>query len=110
MIEDVKKRYAKEREEIFRHLEEFVSQPNLSKEDYARYRYEWKINNDYFNCLDYAIEQGLEQGIEQGIKQGIERGREKNKLENAKRMKDKGYPLEEIADITGLSIEEIEKL
>ena len=35
---------------------------------------------------------------------------EKNKLENAKRMKDKGYPLEEIADITGLSIEEIEKL
>jgi len=25
-------------------------------------------------------------------------------------MKDKGYPLDEIADITGLTIEEIEKL
>ena len=57
-----------------------------------------------------GLEQGIEQGIKQGIEQGIERGREKNKLENAKRMKDKGYPLEEIADITGLSIEEIEKL
>ena len=40
MIEDVKKLYAKEREEIFRRLEEFASQPNLNKEDYARYRSE----------------------------------------------------------------------
>ena len=106
MIEDVKKRYAKEREEIFRHLEEFVSQPNLSKEDYARYRYEWKINNDYFNCLDYAIEQGLEQGREQGLEQGREQG----KQEVAKNLKAMGLSSDNIMKATGLSIEEIEKL
>ena len=34
----------------------------------------------------------------------------KEKLENARRMKSKGYPLDDIVDITGLTIEEIEKL
>jgi hypothetical protein len=31
-------------------------------------------------------------------------------MENAKRMKDKGYPIKDIAEITGLSIEEVKAL
>jgi predicted transposase/invertase (TIGR01784 family) len=37
-------------------------------------------------------------------------GIEKGKAEDARNMKVKGYPVEDIQDITGLSPEEIEKL
>lgn len=45
--------------------------------------------------------------MEGRYKDGIEKGIEKEKLEAARRMKSKNYPLEDIADITGLSTEEI---
>ncbi len=48
--------------------------------------------------------------MEGRYKDGIEKGIEKEKLEAARRMKSKNYPLEDIADITGLSTEEIEAL
>lgn len=43
-------------------------------------------------------------------KKGREEGREEERIKNAVRMKQKGYPLEDIAEITGLSIEEIREL
>ena len=96
----------KDRDAIFGRLEALASQANMTKEERAQYRHEWKIYNDYFNCLDTAKKQGVEEGIAQGRAEGEQR---KN-LENAKKMKIKGYPLDDIADITGLTIEEIEKL
>ena len=60
------------------------------------------LNRDYKAQMDYAKEEGIEEGIEKGI--------EKEKLRNAKAMKAKGYPVNDIADITGLSIKEIENL
>ena len=52
----------------------------------------------------YATQKGaLLHGLEEGKKY-------KQNLNIAKLMKDKGSPLDFIADITGLSIEEIEKL
>ena len=48
--------------------------------------------------------------MEGRYKDGIEKGIEKEKLEAARRMKSKNYSLEDIADITGLSTEEIEAL
>ena len=53
---------------------------------------------------------GKQEGRAEGLAEGIEKGIEKEKIRNAKTMKDKGYPVNDIADITGLSIEEIEKL
>lgn len=47
---------------------------------------------------------------ERGIKEGIEQGKERGKKEDVKRMLIKGYHVREISDITGLSVEEIEKL
>lgn len=41
---------------------------------------------------------------------GVEKGREEEKLSNARRMKMKGYPAADISEITGLQVEEIEKL
>ena len=42
--------------------------------------------------------------------EGIEKGIEKGKLEDAKKMLDKGYSIADISDITDLSAKEIERL
>ena len=61
-----------------------------------------------------GIEQGMVKGIEQGMAKGIEQGKNEGemneRLKNARRMKTKGYPIDDIADITGLSAEEINSL
>jgi len=48
--------------------------------------------------------------IKTSFMEGIEKGERETNLKNAKRMRDKGYSLEDISEITGLSIEEIEYL
>ncbi|MCK5070576.1 MAG: Rpn family recombination-promoting nuclease/putative transposase [Desulfocapsa sp.] len=54
-------------------------------------------------------DEGIEEGIEIGIKQGIEKGENKNNRNIAGIMKKRGYSLEEIANITGLTVEEIKQ-
>ncbi len=55
-------------------------------------------------------QEGIKQGIERGIEQGTRRGIEENQKNIVKNMKDANYKLEDIKEITGLSIEEIEKI
>ena len=50
------------------------------------------------------------QGHKKGMAQGMAQGKDEANRENAKRMKDKGYSIEDIADITGLTVEMIEQL
>ena len=57
-----------------------------------------------------GMEKGMKKGIEQGLKKGIETGKRKEKLEMAKRLLKRDMVIEDIADITGLPIDEIEKL
>ena len=54
--------------------------------------------------------EGHIEGHAEGLAEGLAEGAQMQNLENAKRMKDKGYSSVDIADITGLAIEEIEKL
>lgn len=96
----------KDRDAIFGRLEELASRGNMSKEERAQYDYEWKIYNDYLNTFNSAEKKAAEKGRVEGHAEG----RAEEKLENARRMKSKGYPLDDIVDITGLTIEEIEKL
>ena len=51
-----------------------------------------------------------EKGIKTGIETGIKKGRKEEALAIAKRLKAKGGTLDEIAEVTGLSLQEIEKL
>jgi predicted transposase/invertase (TIGR01784 family) len=53
-------------------------------------------------ALEVAKEEGLEEGIEQGIKQGL--------VTVAKNLLIKKIPVGDIADVTGLSLEEVENL
>ena len=116
----------KDRKAIFDKLERIASQANLSKEERARLDEDWKNYNDFFNTMDYAREEGRTEGRaegriegrEEGLAEGLAEGRKEGRAEgeiitkmgNARKMKEKGYPIADIAEITGLSIEEIEKL
>ena len=57
-----------------------------------------------------AREEGIEQGRTEGIAEGEASGRAAEKIEMARIMKDKDYSIAEISELTGLSVEEIEKL
>ena len=57
-----------------------------------------------------AIKEGMKQWIEQGMKQGIEQATINVNKENAIKMLEKGIKIEDISDITGLSVREIEEL
>jgi len=50
----------------------------------------------------YARDEGIEKGIELGI--------EKGKIETAKKMLEKGTDIIFISEVTGLSLEQIEKI
>ena len=75
---------------------------NLTKEEMDTYYESQKIRWDNQNALDFAEETGVEQGIAKGI--------HKKAVETAIRLKAKNMSIEEIAELTDLSIEEIETL
>ena len=60
--------------------------------------------------LEFAKEDGIDEGIEQGYNLGIESGKKENTINIAKKMLDKGTPVNDISEITGLTKEEILKL
>lgn len=63
-------------------------------------------NSIFISGKQEGIKQGTRQGIEQGTRQGIK----ENQKKIVKNMKKKNYTIEDIKEITGLSIEEIEKI
>ena len=59
---------------------------------------------------EYGIAIGEKLGEERGISLGITQGEHKKAVETAKNLIDLGLPQDQIALVTGLSVEEIEKL
>jgi predicted transposase/invertase (TIGR01784 family) len=60
--------------------------------------------------IEKIKKKSLKQGIEQGIEKGIEQGLHINQVRTAKKMLKKGYPIEEVVELTGLSFEEIKSV
>ena len=60
----------------------------------------------YLRQRNYDIETGREEGREEGRREG----RSEAIIETAENMLNKKYPLEDIAEITGLSLEKIQEL
>ena len=65
---------------------------------------------DYDTDIAVQREESLRIGIQQGIQQGFSDGSRQAKLDTAKLMKDMNYPIRDICKISGLPVEEIEKL
>lgn len=61
-----------------------------------------------------GFEKGMKAGMKAGMKEGMEKGMEegirKGYMEVARRMKERGVPVETVAGVTGLSVEEINRL
>ena len=111
---------------LFQRLEELARIVNMNKKERDEYETCLKVYRDNYNTWNYmkeqalkegleeGIEKGIAKGIEQGIEQGIEIGVNKGKKENsydiARKMKQKGLSVDMIAECTGLSKSEIEKL
>ena len=86
----------------------------LSEEEYDQYEASMKYLEDEIDMEQHGYERGMEEGLkkgaEQGLKQGKLEGEKTANIRNAKRMKQKGLDVDDIAEITGLSLEDIEKL
>jgi len=60
--------------------------------------------------LAEGLAEGEAKGLAKGLAEGEAKGRENTLRDNARKMKKKGFAAEDIADITGLSIDDIEQL
>ncbi len=58
------------------------------------------------DVYETAVAEGMAKGMAKGIKQGMAKGI----LQIARNMKEEGIPLPTIARLTGLGVEELEKL
>lgn len=101
-------------ERIFAKFFKAAEVANFTKEEYAKYirsennYYDW--DSIFRTAETKGREEGLKKGREEGLKRGREEGIKNEKLDNARRMKHKGYPVSDIAEITGLTAAEIEQL
>lgn len=57
-----------------------------------------------------GMAEGMEKGRTEGLAEGIEKGRVESKVDIVRKMKAKGYPAGTIADITGLSVDEVDAI
>uniref|UniRef100_A0A7C3E3G5 Rpn family recombination-promoting nuclease/putative transposase n=1 Tax=Gracilinema caldarium TaxID=215591 RepID=A0A7C3E3G5_9SPIR len=60
--------------------------------------------------LQEGMFKGKQEGLQEGIQQGFYEGERRKALSTAKKLKQKGLTIPEIAEVTGLSVEEVEKL
>lgn len=63
---------------------------------------------DYYNILHTAKEEAERIGLEKGLAEGRAEGRAEAQFEVARKMLAAGMPVEQIAEFTGLSVEELQ--
>jgi predicted transposase/invertase (TIGR01784 family) len=108
--------------EAFRKLKEVSDVSKLTEDE--RYVYERNLRN-YRDTLSLYLglkkqshakghaegrEEGREEGRAEGRAEGLAEGEEKKAISIAKNMKKKKMSTADISDVTGLTVEEIEKL
>ena len=94
----------------------------LTEEDRMSYESSLKHKRDAESVFNSALRsgeakglaegmaKGMAEGMTKGMAKGMAEGERKKALETARKMLSKGFEREDICDITGLSIEEIEEL
>ncbi|MEO1516578.1 MAG: Rpn family recombination-promoting nuclease/putative transposase [Bacteroidota bacterium] len=97
-LSKLQNRPPKLQDKVFKKLFDSAEIAKFSPEERQAYEESLKYYRDLKNVVDTSKEEGKEEG------------REERNAEIAKVLKDKGMPIDEISEITGLSREEIEKL
>ncbi len=93
-------------DKVFKKLAEYADSKTLTKEEQEKYDNSMMVMWDNYAVYKYAVEKAYKKGYEEGYKIGYEEGRK----EFALKLLAHNFPLDEIADLTDLSIEEIKKL
>ena len=84
--------------------------------DYQFQKHIWKMDQRALedqiriDARDEGLAEGRAEGLAEGLAEGKTEGLTEGKLEIARKMKIRGNPLTEIAEITGLAPEEIDKI
>lgn len=84
----------------------------MGVEERERRQYEEskKVFWDNYSVMKTAHDKGIAEGEKIGIEKGRVEGGKKKSIEAAHKMKAKGFTIEDIMDITGLTAEEIASL
>ena len=101
-------------EEAYRELE------RMSADERARLEYEARqkairdhdaiMSSAWETGMEKGLQEGMKQGMQQGLQQGMQQGIRQERQDIVFRMLEKGMDPEMIADLTGMNIEEIQKL
>ena len=76
----------------------------------ASLKHKRDAENTYSTAQRIGHDRGLREGLEEGLKEGIAQGEHKKAIEMALKLKKMALSVEQIAEVTGLTIDEIEKL
>ena len=88
------------KEDIFEEAFKVAEIAKFTKQELLEYENSLKIYRDNINVIETAKMEGREEGLKEGLKEGISKV--------AKKMLALGHSVEEIAEITGLTVNEIE--
>ncbi len=97
-------------EDIF---EKFFRQAEIAEfnqKEHTAYQDSLKAYNDWKNTLDTAHDDGFDEGFEEGMEKGVEKGKMEEKLQIACAMLSSGLDTNTVANCTGLSPQQVEKL
>ena len=99
---------------ILQMLNEKIDVLSLSPEERKLYESRMKLKSDIATISEVQFKAGAEWGIHEGIEQGkslgLAEGSRQKALETAAAFKRFGFDIDKIAEGTGLSREEVEKL
>ncbi len=76
----------------------------------AEYDFDTAMAVKQEEAYEEGISIGLATGREEGISIGLERGAYQKALETARKLITRGYALEEIADVSGLTLSQVQEL
>ena len=97
-------------ERVFQRVFEQAEIARFTPDESRIYEESLKHYRDLRNVISSAERRGHREGLAEGRAEGLAEGRAEGMRDNARRMKEKGYSVEEIADITGLAANEIDAL
>ena len=91
---------------VFKKLAEISDIRSLSKKEMDKYEYSLRVMRDSYATYQYAAKNGWEKGMAEGM----EKGEREKALTIARNLKSLGMSLDQIAEATGLTLDEINTL
>ncbi len=109
-LPNLEKRLKRLQEKVFESVFKAAEIAKYTKEEAMQYEESLKQYRDFNNVVNTAIEEGRIQGRIQGRVEGRVEGKIEGKIEVALNLLKEKIPINTIAKVTGLSVEEIKKL